>query len=315
MSQAPRLVVQISLVLMVSTTLGLIRTALRIPNPHHLLTPSSSAIDILAATGMNIFRIPILMERLVPGTMTSPISPTYLSSLSAVVSHITSAGNFAVIDAHNFGRYAGSIINSTSDFQSFWRTVAVAFADDEYVIFDCNNEFHDMPSNQLVVDLNQACVDGVRGAGALSQYIFVEGTAYSGAWTWTSSGNAAVMADITDPEDKIVYEMHQYLDSDGSGTSDMCVNETIGAERIADATQWLRANNKVGILGEYAGGNISVCEAAVTGLLASMAANDDVWMGAMWWSAGPWLGDYMFSMEPPTGTAYENYLGLILPYM
>jgi len=44
------------------------------------------------------------------------------------------------------------------------------------VIFDCNNEFHDEPSNQLVVDLNQACIDGVRGAGATSQFVFVEGT-------------------------------------------------------------------------------------------------------------------------------------------
>ena len=83
---------------------------------------------------------------------------------------------------------------------------------------------------------------------------------YTGAWTWTSSGNADAMINLTDPSDKIVYEMHQYLDSDGSGTSSTCVSSTIGAERIADATTWLQTNGKKGIIGEFAGGANSVCE-------------------------------------------------------
>ncbi len=51
------------------------------------------------------------------------------------------------------------------------------------MVFDCNNEPHDMGSVSLP-DLMQACIDGIRAAGATSQYIFVEGTSYSGAWTW-----------------------------------------------------------------------------------------------------------------------------------
>ena len=35
-----------------------------------------------------------------------------------------------------------------------------------------------------VSDLMQACINGVRAAGATSQYVLVEGTSYSGAWTW-----------------------------------------------------------------------------------------------------------------------------------
>lgn len=41
-----------------------------------------------------------------------------------------------------------------------------------------------MGSETVVLDLMQACINGVRAAGATSQYIFVEGTSYSGAWTW-----------------------------------------------------------------------------------------------------------------------------------
>lgn len=38
--------------------------------------------------------------------------------------------------------------------------------------------------NSLVADLNQAAIDGIRAAGATSQYILVEGNSWSGAWTW-----------------------------------------------------------------------------------------------------------------------------------
>lgn len=123
----------------------------------------------------------------------------------------------------------------------------------------------------------------------------------------TTSGNDALSA-LTDPSDKIVYEMHQYLDSDGSGTSADCVSGTIGQERIADATAWLKSNGKKGIIGEYAGGANSQCESAVTGMLTYMAENTDVWTGALWWGGGPWWGDYIYSMEPPSGTGYTYYI-------
>lgn len=38
--------------------------------------------------------------------------------------------------------------------------------------------------NTLVANLNQAAINGIRAAGATSQYIFVEGNSYTGAWTW-----------------------------------------------------------------------------------------------------------------------------------
>lgn len=73
--------------------------------------------------------------------------------------------------------------------------------------------------------------------------------------------------------------MHQYLDSDGSGTSSTCVNSTIGATRLMDATAWLKSNNKIAILGEYAGAVNSVCEEAVEGMLDYIDENSDVWTG------------------------------------
>jgi endoglucanase len=86
--------------------------------------------------------------------------------------------------------------------------------------------------------------------------------------------------------------MHQYLDSDGSGTSATCVSADIGVQRVAGATAWLRANGKQGVLGEFAGGANGVCQSAVKGLLDHLAQNSDVWTGALWWAAGPWVSSY-----------------------
>lgn len=278
--------------------------------------PDTSTIQTLLDMGMNTFRIPFLMERLAPGTMTAALDAGYLANLTTVVQFVTDAGGYAVLDPHNYARYDGAVISSAADFGTFWTHVATAFADDARVVFDCNNEPHDMSSDAQTAELMQACVTAVRGAGATTQYVFVEGTAYTGAWSWTTSGNSDNMGGITDTvDDLLVYEMHQYLDSDSSGTSSTCVSTTIGAERVADATAWLKANGKKGIIGEFAGGVNADCETAVEGMLAYLSENSDVWMGALWWGAGPWWGDYLFAMEPPSGSAYAAYKDILAKYV
>ena len=237
-----------------------------------------------------------------------------IASDKQAVNYITQTkGLYAIIDAHNYGRFYNVPMSDNVAFQTFWQNLAGNFSSNPNVLFDTNNEYHDM-DQQAVVNLNQAAINGIRAAGATTQPILVEGNAYTGAWTWVSSGNGASLLGLTDPSNNIIYEMHQYLDQDGSGTSPDCVSPTIGAERIADATQWLRDNGKKGFIGEYAGGNNPTCQSAVQGMLATMAQNADVWTGATWWAAGPWWGSYMFSLEPPDSVAYVNMLPLIVAY-
>ena len=123
-----------------------------------------------------------------------------------------------------------------------------------------------------------------------------------------------------------VIEMHQYLDSDGSGTSPVCVSPTIGAERLQAATAWLEANNLKGFLGEIGAGSNPDCIAAVKGALCTLQSSR-VWLGALWWAAGPWWGNvgstfllslsrfltditlqYFQSIEPPNGAAIPSML-------
>ncbi|ORY03921.1 glycoside hydrolase superfamily [Clohesyomyces aquaticus] len=265
-----------------------------------------ATVDKFIAQGMNMFRLNFLMERLTPNSLTGAFDPLYLGNLTQQVNYITSKGAYAMIQPHNYGRFYGNVITDTSGFKTWWQNVAAKFKDNSLVVFDINNEFHDM-DQQVVFDLNQAGIDGIRAAGA-KQTITPEGNSWTGAWSWISSGNGASLVSLKDPENKLVYQMHQYLDTDGSGTHAECVSATIFSERLQVATKWLKDNGKKGVIGEFAGGVNSQCIAALKDGLNYMGQNNDVWMGAIWWAAGPWWGDYIYNMEPESGVAWTGIL-------
>jgi hypothetical protein len=169
------------------------------------------------------------------------------------------------------------------------------------------NEPNSMPTDQWVAAAN-AAIAGIRAAGA-TNLIHVPGNQWTGAHAWTANyygtPNSVAMLNIVDPASNHVFEVHQYLDSDSSGTSTNIVNANIGVTRLSAFTSWLRANNKRGFLGEFAvanstigGGATQIGDEALTNMLSYIAANSDVWEGWAWWAAGPWWGSYMFTLEP-----------------
>ncbi|KIK63017.1 glycoside hydrolase family 5 protein [Collybiopsis luxurians FD-317 M1] len=271
--------------------------------------PDPNSISFFIQQGFNFFRLPFLLERLCPPAtgITGPFDPNYFGNLSATVNEITSQGAYVAIEPHNYLIYNGATLSSTSDFQTFWKNLAGQFKTNSHVIFDLMNEPY-QPTAQVVYGMMQAGVNGVRSSGATSQLILVEGTSWTGAWTWTSSGNAAAFTALTDPNNNVAIEMHQYLDSDGSGTSATCVSNTIGVERLADATAWLQSTGFKGFLGEIGAGSNTACIQAVFGALCSMQEAGGAWIGASWWAAGPWWSTYFQSIEPPSGAAIPSIL-------
>ncbi|KAF9637284.1 putative glycoside hydrolase family 5 protein [Lasiodiplodia theobromae] len=263
-----------------------------------------STVDTFIAKGMNMFRLNFAMERLIPDQLTGEPDANYMGNLTSNIEYITSKGAYAMIQPHNYGRYYGNIITDTAGFKQWWKTVAAPFVDNELVVFDTNNEFHDMDQD-LVVQLNQAAIDGIREAGATTQYITPEGNSWTGAWTWVSSGNADTMGALVDPAtndtSKLVFQMHQYLDVDGSGTHEECVSATIFSERLQAATEWLRETGNKGLLGEFAAGPNDQCMAAIKDGLQYLKDNSDVWTGHL-------------CIEPPSGTSYSYYADTLAQY-
>ncbi|KDQ10378.1 glycoside hydrolase family 5 protein [Botryobasidium botryosum FD-172 SS1] len=277
--------------------------------------PTRASVDFFVAKGLTTHRIAFLMERLSPPArgLTGAFDATYLAALKDIANYVTSKGGYAVLDPHNFMRYNGAVITSTSE-QTWWKNLANEFKSNSNIIFDIVNEPHDMTAT-AAFNLNQAAVNGIRSSGATSQLILVEGTSWTGAWTWVSSGNADAFKNLKDPNNNVAFEMHQYLDSDGSGTNPVCVSSTIGAERLAAATAWLKQNNFKGFLGEIGAGSNDACIKAVQGAFCSMQQSG-VWIGALWWAAGPWWGDYYQSIEPPSSPAIARILPeAILPFL
>ncbi|KAF3935034.1 Endoglucanase [Dactylellina cionopaga] len=274
--------------------------------------PSPSSIDYFVARGLNTFRINTKMERITPptsGGLTGPFDSAYISGLDTIVNYVTNKGAYAVIDPHGYGRFNGAIITDTNAFKTWWTQLANRYKNNARVIFDTNNEYHDMDQT-LVVNLNQAAIDGIRSTGATNT-IFVEGNSWTGAWSWVSSGNAGTMINLRDPLNKLVYEMHQYLDSDSSGTNAACVSATILKERITAATNWCLQNNVKCILGEVGAGDNAQCKSAVIDGL-TYARDSGAWIGVLWWAAGPWWGNtYFQSIEPPSGLAVNTYAPIL----
>lgn len=165
------------------------------------------------------------------------------------------------------------------------------------------NEPHDMTTEGWL-DAANAAIAAIRDAGA-DNLVLVPGNGWSGAFSWRDdwygTPNSEVMAGVVDPGDHFAYELHQYLDEDSSGTSPACVSARIGSKRVEDVTAWLRAQGALAWLGEVVAASNPTCDAAVDDVLTTLEANADVWMGWAWWAAGPWWGDYIYSIEPVDG--------------
>ncbi|MBL0728917.1 glycoside hydrolase family 5 protein [Piscinibacter sp. HJYY11] len=268
--------------------------------------PSTAAVDYFQSKGMNLIRLPFLWERVQP-TLYQPLNQTELQRLVSFVNSTTAKGITVLIDPHNYGRYRQQVIGSTgvphNAFGDFWYRLAGTFKNNPKVIFGLMNEPYGMTTENWVGAANDA-IRRIRAAGATNT-IAVPGNAWSGAYSWTSNfygtPNAQAMLQITDSRNNLVFEVHQYLDTDSSGTTTHCVSATIGAQRLQVFTDWLRANGKRGLLGEFAAANTDTCKLALNGMLAFMQANSDVWVGWSYWLAGAWASNDPFSLQPVNG--------------
>lgn len=269
--------------------------------------PANESVGYYKAKGMNLVRVPFRWERLQP-QLNQDFDATELGRLKSLVDAATAQGVDVLLDPHNYARYRGEIVGSAAvphqAFADFWQRLALQFKDNPHILFGLMNEPHSMATETWVAAAN-AGIAAIRGTGA-TNVITVPGNGWTGAHSWSQNfygtPNAQAMLNVTDSGNKLVFEVHQYLDADSSGTSATCVSPTIGVERLRDFTGWLKANGKRGLLGEFAGGDNDTCRQAVSATLQYMKDNGDQWAGWVWWAGGPWWGDYFYTIEPKAGT-------------
>jgi endoglucanase len=268
--------------------------------------PTAAELDYFARKGMNIIRLPFLWETLQPAAK-QPFRPVEIDRLKAAVKLATDRGLVVILDPHNYARYFGQVIGGPEVgfdvFADFWARLAREFRNDPKVWFDLVNEPHDMPTEQWLNAAN-AAIAAIRTAGAENR-ILVPGNGWTGAWTWLQDwyggANGIWMLKVQDPKNNTVFDVHQYLDKDGSGTHADVVSPTIGSERLRVFTEWCRTHKKRAFLGEFAAPATEIGQQAIADMLRAMERDRGVWTGFAWWAAGARWGDYMFSLEPKDG--------------
>lgn len=75
--------------------------------------------------------------------------------------------------------------------------------------------------------------------------ILLPGTDYTAAGSFVSKGSAAALGAVVNPDGtktNLIFEIHQYLDSNFSGTSPDCTSN--GVANLNSLASWLRSNGR-----------------------------------------------------------------------
>ena len=271
------------------------------------VAPTEAEFAAAAAAGFTVIRLPVAWERLQP-RRGATLDPAMLGMVRDACATAERHHLRVILDLHNYGSYRGDLIGSAAlpntEFAAFWGEMAHAFAGDQQVIFGLMNEPHGIDAAAWA-DAAQAAITEIRAAGARN-LVLVSGTGWDGAHNFVSgdgygAANAPALARVRDPANNMAFEVHQYLDSDFSGTHPDCVTPDAARPLIAPVTDWLRAHHQRGFLGETAATGTPDCLSTLAALLSAVDAAPDAWLGWAYWAGGPWWGDYMFSVEPKEG--------------
>lgn len=204
---------------------------------------------------LNLFRLPISWQFLVNNQVgATSLDATNLAKYDQLVQACLKTGAHCMIDIHNFARFNNAIIGqggpADETFVSLWTQLATKYAAEEKMVFELMNEPHDLDVT-LWAATCQKVVAAIRGAGATSQMILLPGTNFDSAATLVSSGSAALLMNITNPDgttDNLLLDIHKYLDEDNSGTHKTCVTDNVDA--FGTVAEFLRQAGRKGLVSE-----------------------------------------------------------------
>lgn len=241
----------------------------------------------------------------------------------ATLDYITNTkGMYCIVDPHDFGGRLGTTAKLGDDvlpvaaFEDYCtKLIQYLGVTNNKIVFCLMNEPVGISAGRWAKTA-QSIVYALRAAG-FKGLIHVPGTSFTGAWSWITSGNAAAMTGFIDPLSNFAFEVHQYLDSDSSGTSATCTVGA-GASRLDGFTDWLAlVPARRGFLGEFGSAGNSQCETEVNALLNDWEASSQTVGWSAWGGGQYWASAYIFRLEDPVNinnnTIYMNDILAHLP--
>ena len=263
--------------------------------------PTKTDVDLFVQRGITHVRLPFRHERL-QRQLKTELDAAEWDRLITIVTYMTERGLTVALEPHNSARFYDRVLTET-EIGDFWgrvgRRLVLLPAVHPRVLPNLTNEPRDMTTETWLA-LAQASIRELRRVGFPGR-ILVPGNGWTGAMHWTSSwygrSNADVMVAVTDPA--AVFEVHLYLDQDGSGGGKECVSESVGVERLAGFVAWLKRHDRKGYVGEIGAPNTVTCARAVRNALTFIESEPTYFLGWSWWSAGArWPIAYPLSVQP-----------------
>lgn len=180
------------------------------------------------------------------------------------------------------------------------------------------NEPHDIPDISIWASTVQTAVTAIRKAGATTQMILLPGNDFTGAQTFISNGSAGNLSTVRNLDGSntsLIFDVHNYLDVDGSGTHADCTSNHI-EDTFVPLAAFLKANERTAILSETGGGNSTsvsidlkkICAVGLTSMecltdlcqeLMFINSNSDTFLGYAGWAAGSFSpSSYVLTLTP-----------------
>lgn len=265
--------------------------------------PDAETSKPFIEAGMNTVRLPFRWERVQP-TAFGELSPTEMERLDASIDAM-SGFSTVILDVHNYAHYFGEPLDVEQGgpmLADLWHRLAARYANNPSIAFGVMNEPFGIDARSWRAIMDKVIVS-IRDTGARN-LVLVPGTRWSGGHSWMrggDGGNGSALAGFADPADNFIYEVHQYLDADSSGTSTECVSPEVAQRRLHEVTAWLRKEGRQALLGEFGAAPNEGCLEALSAMLDYIENSDDAWKGWAYWAGGSWWGDYPFSIQPKDG--------------
>jgi endoglucanase len=267
--------------------------------------PSRADLVFFKGTGMNLVRLPFRWER-VQHSPKGPLDTAEVAAIARVIGWARELDLCVLLDLHNYATYRSQKIGSDAlddaALEDVWLRLAAAFPDAGSTALGLMNEPAALPVAQWFA-LAQSTVLALRRAGA-NHLLMVGSAGWSSAHAWETRfdglSSAQAFEHFTDPLQRFAIELHQYADSNASGTSTSCVAPEQLARTMQTLARWSRAHQMRFFMGEFGSSGAPACMADLRVLLQAMQ-DGTAWLGWSYWSAGARWGPYPFSIQPGAG--------------
>lgn len=272
--------------------------------------PTDAELTYIAGQGANVIRFPFRWER-VQRTPFGALDADELKRMKATVTKANTLGLCVILDAHNYAKYGAKVLKDDTTLQSslvdFWVRMSSEFNNPTGVAFDLMNEPNNMPLADWAV-LAKRLLAELRKVGN-TNLIFIAGGKYSGVHDWFSLqngvSNATAFADLRDPLNRSIIEVHQYPDNDYSGTGTSCRPPDEFNDKFTKLADWATSNRQQLFLGEFGMPPNADCLKTLDRFL-SLAANSP-WKGWTYWAAGGWWGKYPMALNTNSSAPSQQW--------